>query len=493
MEKHSTPINVPNQNEPKKGFSFGFSKRTGIVLVLTAFLAVGLIASFIVVQDTVDIRNRAADLSCKKHMVTCSWNFEDELPAEVTKVEYEYSVLGPCNGTAENPCSGTTSETSIEFEGFPGGTYTCNVEPKVYVGDTLCPASGGSGTDSCPLEMVPDSPELSPPDDGTIPDEPVGACGCAEDGGRLECNPEIVEKYNGELGPGLIILNPVYEAGDNACFVCQKLVVKDSSGTIIKEIDGCASDTEIRLHQAPLGEGDRCETYTIAAIGENQDDNTEETCQTCEHEVCCPACVPVETLQVEIGSQNSTEYFETELIDSCAFDCDFDVTFGGGNACGSVNEPITLDVPAGDCVTIDDDYAGSQLVCDDDGDGKITIRYDRGGVYDISLNCSGRTFSVDVPSDGTAVQSAPPSDPTCKKRITVACGGGDIPDDPDTPDTPDTPDDPDTPDTPDTPDDPDTPDTPEDPFCEELDVQIYCRNCGSLGLPETQGDQLQIQ
>ena len=63
------------------------SRKTILIGLVLTFLVVGLIAAFIVVQNSVDVRNQAAELSCKMHKVTCSWKWASDLPAGVDKVE----------------------------------------------------------------------------------------------------------------------------------------------------------------------------------------------------------------------------------------------------------------------------------------------------------------------------------------------------------------------------------------------------------------------
>jgi hypothetical protein len=439
------------------------SRKTIIVGLTLVFLVVGLIASFIVVQQSVDLRNRASELTCRMNLVKCSWEWEGALPPGVDSVEYEYSVSGPCNSTTLRPCSGVTDNTSIEFEGYPGGSYTCNVQPKVLVSGEQCPVDAVSGSGSCPLESTPDEPggNTTPNTPDRVPGE---SCSCSDDGGKLNCNAKEDEKYKGNDGAGLIILDPVYEVGDNACFACQKLRVKDSSGKVIKEISGCslgADDEKIRLHQAPVEAG-KCETYTVEAIGSEGEQATPKTCQTCKHSICCPACVPPQNLDVVVPSTDINKPLNTTMADSCSFQCDFSIDFGGGNQCGAAGKKITLTVPKGKCIDIDDDYAKTKEVCDTDNDGKIIIEYDRGGVYDLALDCNELAVSnVVLDADGTpnGAVSSLPHDLKCKKRITVACSGGDTPDGPDTPDTPD------------------TPDKTTDNVCKALDVELICHNC----------------
>ena len=438
------------------------SRRTITLGVLVTFLIVGLIAAFIVVQGQIDVRKQASELSCRINLVRCSWEWSGPAPQNADKIEYEYSVSGPCNNTPERPCSGTTSTTSIEFEGFPGGSFTCNVTPKVTVGGQLCPVNAASGSGSCLLEssVNGDNAALIEPPAST----PPSSCGCTEDGGKLNCRPEEIADYGGSAGPGLIILDPIYEVGDTACFKCQKFLVRDSSGSVIREIDGCRlpQGEDLRIHQAG-SEAGKCETYLVEAIGADGEQTSPSSCQTCKHTVCCPSCVAPRNLTVETLTSDASDPLGKVTVDSCSFGCDFDISFAGQNQCSAPGEKITLTVPEGSCVEVDDDFTQENKVCDTDNDGIIEVSYSRGGVYDIGLICGDlATSSATVGLDGGAVQSSIPSDLRCTKRITVACDE----------DTPDSPGDSSGPTGSPTP----TP-TPTPGACKKLDVEMICHNC----------------
>lgn len=461
------------------------SKKSIGVGLFIAFIIVGTIASFIVVQQSVDIRNRASELTCRMNLVECSWEWEGQLPSDAGQVEYEYTVSGPCNNTEARPCKGTTTKTSIQFEGYPGGSYVCNVQPKVTVAGKQCDVPFSTGSASCPLQTIsdPGTPvtNQTPGDTETIP----SSCGCAEDGGKLNCNPENVTDYEVEEGSGLIVLNPIYEVGDNACFACQKIRVTDSSGTVVREVEGCKmpEGEEIRLHQAGTEAGS-CETYRVEAIGADGQLESPKTCQTCDHEVCCPACLPPVNLDVPVMSSDPNRPLDMVEVDSCSYGCDFQVDFGGQNQCGASGETMTLNVPDGMCVDIDDDYAKVSEVCDTDEDGKIEVTYDRGGVYDVALDCGSLgSVNVQVGGDVSSASAAAPEDLKCTKRITVACGGSggtSITTD-NNPDDPNLVGDPDEPVDLEIPGDPgeDLTTTTTDPSCRELDVEMICHNCSS--------------
>ena len=396
---------------------------------------VGLVGAFFLVRNTFNLQNRAAT---QPPAPVCSEPNKGSGYCQITNIP-DGTDLSNLYLKAIEMCPGDLSDKppiyrekilskddlySTGFAIRPECTYKCQIE----AGESNSKFCSGSpeNTISCGS-----GPTVTP------------ACMCSANKDKLCPNAQQKAKYPIEW-------EPIYE-GKNACFQCEKIIVKDDSGTYREEF-ACDGGRKARLHQA---KGEGCREYTVDVEGKlNGQSATGGADCNCKEKLCCPVCappieVPYNEYFVPPGKKDDMQG-KKNPVDGNG---ETVVKSGCGDYKTSTNKTITCDfTPPQACLK-----AGSTLkpvlppvnklpkvikVCFDDiNDGspngnelngkcqtfnmpqdydKVEHLYRDSGKYDIAMWCPLNDEHID---DGTWKDYAGEV-AVCVKRVTFSCRGG---------------------------------------------------------------------
>jgi hypothetical protein len=391
-------------------------KKVLLLSLITIALIVGaFITSFWVVGNKATIRNRAAEpLSCQPIYANCRVDCAD-LSSEAANSKFLVSVFKNIGGkrvpeeaivSTEYSCSDAPRGPLVfSSPGVPVALQKdefveCEIR-QIHLNES-CVAKSDKQTTQC-VKAGGDEPSVTPQ-----------ACTCSPEDGCVLVREDVNKKYDGKQGPGLIELSMKYPA----CFDCDYVSVKDASGREVRKYE-CGET--VRYHQA---QATACTTYKAELVGK---DGTTRSCATCEKQVCCPACQPLEQLPT---LRSTVPGFGCELPSGDSPGCTFEIVGGQCPLAGStVQIRVRHRVSPGELVehclyTDKDDGSTGERKCfkTTKSEDIIEVPYPDAGVYDLKLQCRvGSIGSGTTDSLGGASEVS--SDFECRQRMTVVCGG----------------------------------------------------------------------